>query len=172
LDDGRCLRNGTARTKNRISSGTGKITDVGFSYSPRGEITDVYESTPHSGGYYHSSASYFEDGSLCTLAPLNSSATPSNGSICASFTGTALPVFTNTIDGEGRPTAVGASSGTNPILSSAYCLNNSCSNALDGQLTGVTFGSYDTETYQYDKNTGRMIQYHCCPVKLQGAGCK
>src|SRR5208337_223162 len=33
-----------------------KATDLGFSYSLRGEVSDVYESTPNSGGYYHSSA--------------------------------------------------------------------------------------------------------------------
>jgi len=30
-----------------------KITDLGYKYSARGEVTDVYESTAHSGGYYH-----------------------------------------------------------------------------------------------------------------------
>jgi hypothetical protein len=133
--------------------GTGKITDLGFSYSPRGEVTDVYESTPNSGGYYHSSALHFANGAPCALAPLNSVGSPSNGLPCPPnpFTGTGLPVFTYSLDGEGRPNAVGASSGTNPILSSSY-------NAA-GQLTGVTFGTYDSETFQYDGNTGRMTQY-------------
>jgi len=33
-------------------TGTPKLTDTGFSYSPRGEITGEYQSTPNSGGYY------------------------------------------------------------------------------------------------------------------------
>jgi hypothetical protein len=40
-------------------SGSSKTTDLGFSYSPRGEVADVYESTPHSTGYYHGTASYW-----------------------------------------------------------------------------------------------------------------
>jgi len=41
-----------------------KITDLGFSYSARGETTDVYEWTTHSGGYYHITDSYFAHGAL------------------------------------------------------------------------------------------------------------
>jgi hypothetical protein len=37
---------------------TAKITDLGFSYSARGEVVDVLQSTPHSGGYYRVSATY------------------------------------------------------------------------------------------------------------------
>jgi len=29
-----------------------KLTDIGFSYTNRGELSDAYESTPHSSGYY------------------------------------------------------------------------------------------------------------------------
>src|SRR5260370_16816109 len=39
-----------------------KITDIGFSYTKRGEASDVYESTPHSGGYYHLTQSYWLHG--------------------------------------------------------------------------------------------------------------
>ncbi len=30
----------------------GKITDLGFSYTKRGEVSDVWQSSPNSGGYY------------------------------------------------------------------------------------------------------------------------
>ncbi len=43
-----------ARTAN--TSGT-TLTDEWFSYSARGELTDLYESTPHSSGYYHTCGS-------------------------------------------------------------------------------------------------------------------
>jgi len=43
------------------------VTDEFFSYSPRGELTDVYESTPHSGGYYHTTTSYWPTGALKAL---------------------------------------------------------------------------------------------------------
>ena len=71
---------------------TAKITDLAFCYSPRGETTDVYESTPHSGGYYDVTASYWANGSLDTLK------------------GVSLPTITYGLDGEGRPITVSASS--------------------------------------------------------------
>ncbi len=43
---------------------TSKITDLGFSYSERGETIDVYESTPHSGGYYHVNTLYWANGQI------------------------------------------------------------------------------------------------------------
>ncbi len=45
-----------------------QYTDEGFSYTVRGEVSDVYESTPHSGGYYHVNASYWADGVMNTLS--------------------------------------------------------------------------------------------------------
>ena len=41
-----------------------KITDIGLSYTVRGETSDLYESTPHSGGYNHSYATYWANGLL------------------------------------------------------------------------------------------------------------
>ena len=41
---------------------TSKITDLGFSYNARGDLVDVYESTPHSSGYYRVTASYWPNG--------------------------------------------------------------------------------------------------------------
>jgi RHS repeat-associated protein len=38
------------------------ITDEWFSYTARGETSDVYASTPHSGGYYHSALTYWANG--------------------------------------------------------------------------------------------------------------
>jgi len=46
------------------SSCSPRLTDEGFSYTKRGEVSDVWESTPHSGGYYHSSATYWPNGVL------------------------------------------------------------------------------------------------------------
>src|SRR5207248_2184682 len=44
------------------------LTDEWFSYSVRGENTDLYESTPHSGGYYHTTAGYWANGVLQSLS--------------------------------------------------------------------------------------------------------
>ncbi len=112
------------------------VTDEWFSYSPRGETTDVWESTRHSGGYYHSTASYYANGALNVLNPLNNAA---------------LPTITYGVDGEGRPNTAGASSGMNPVLSTAY--------DVASRVTGVTLGSYDSDAFTFDANTGRMTQY-------------
>ena len=47
-----------------------KITDLGFSYTARGEPGTLLESTPHSGGYYTLSATYWPSGALNTLSGL------------------------------------------------------------------------------------------------------
>lgn len=121
------------------------ITDEWSSYDKRGELTDLYESTPHSGGYYHSNAAYWANGVVNTLSLKNSS-------------GTALiPIQTYAVDGEGRPNLVSAASGQNPVTSVTYS-TSSTTNAL-GALTNVTFGSADSDAFSYDPNTGRMETY-------------
>src|SRR6516162_1196034 len=47
--------------------GGSPITDEWFSYTARGEVSDLWESTPHSGGYYHSNAAYWANGVLSQL---------------------------------------------------------------------------------------------------------
>jgi len=111
------------------------ITDEWFSYTARGEKSDVYESTPHSGGYYHFSAQYWASGALSQL-----------GNNVAG-----MPAFTYGADGEGRINTVFASSGQNPVTGVTY--NNS------SLATQVTFGSGDTDIFAYDSNTLRMNQY-------------
>jgi RHS repeat-associated protein len=110
------------------------ITDEWFSYTARGEISDAYESTLHSGGYYHVAQSYWPHGSPYQLS----------GNI-------GLPTITYGADGEGRISIVSASSGQNPVTGVTY--NNS------GLPTQVTFGSADTDIFAYDPNTMRTTQY-------------
>jgi len=125
--------------------GSTQYTDEWFSYDKDGRLTDVYESTPHSGGYYHSTSGYWPTGVVNTLSLLNSS-------------GTALfPTQTYGLDGEGRPNAVSAASGTNPVTGVTYS-SSSTSNPL-GALTNVTFGNADSDGFSYDPNTGRMGKY-------------
>jgi RHS repeat-associated protein len=119
----------TATTQN----GT-KITDVGFSYTLRGEPSDVYEKTPNSGGYYHVAEQYWANGAIKQLSGLSS-----------------LPTFTFNPDGEGRVYQVSASSGQNPVTNTAF--NNA------SLPTSVTFGSTDTDSFIYDPITNRMTQY-------------
>jgi hypothetical protein len=73
------------------------ITDEWFSYDADGHLTDVWQSTPHSGGYYHSTATYFANGQLSSL----------------SIPGLGTVVYT--VDGEGRPNK--ATKGTLTLVS-------------------------------------------------------
>ncbi len=112
------------------------ITDEWFSYTARGENSDVYEATAHSGAYYHASQTYWPNGGPNVMS----------GSI-------GLPTITYGADGEGRPSTTSASSGQNPVTSTAYNLY-----ASPNQLS-VTFGSGDSDVFTYDSNTFRLNKY-------------
>jgi len=111
-----------------------KLTDLGFSYTPLGQLGDVYESTPHSGTYYHVTSTYWPNGRLHQLSNL-----------------TGLPTLTYGVDGEGRIYSVSASSGQNPLVSTIY---NTAS-----EPTQVSLGSSDSDAFTYDPNTNRMTKY-------------
>jgi len=117
-----------------VSSCTPKTVDEGFSYSARGEVTDVYESTPNSGSYYHVTQSYWANGQPYQLSNLSG-----------------LPTFTYGVDGEGRTYSTSASSGQNPVTSTNY--------NVFSQPTTVNFGSSDSDTFSYDANSARMTAY-------------
>ena len=111
-----------------------KITDDGFSYTARGDLSDIYESTPNSAGYYHVTATYFANGAVNQLSGLPS-----------------LPTITNGVEGEGRISTVSAASGQNPVTSTSY--------NVFGQPYQVSFGSQDSDGFSFDSNTARMTQY-------------
>ena len=98
-------------------------------------MTDTYESTPHSGGYYHVSTSYWPNGEKNVV----SSTLPG------------LPAWTYTPDGEGRIASVSASTGQNPVTGTIY--------NVASQATSVTLGSGDADSFSYDSSTGRMTQF-------------
>jgi RHS repeat-associated protein len=123
-----------AYTNNDCNGTQNVVTDRWLGYSPRGEVTDIYSYTPHSGGYYHLNKTYWANGGVETLGGIPG-----------------VPNITYGVDGEGRPSTVSASSGQNPITQTLY-------NAAS-QVTSLTYGSGDSDTYQYDPNTGRMTQY-------------
>jgi len=132
-----------SNTKARLSeaytgTSSNKQTDLVFSYSGRGEVTDTWESTPHSSGYYHITQAYWPNGVVKTLN---------------SFLG--LPTISYGVDGEGRIANATASSGQNPASLVTY--NTSISPA--GALSQVTFGSGDYDTYTYIPATGRFQKY-------------
>src|SRR6266478_3596689 len=126
-----------------------KITDLGFSYSARGEVTDVYESTAHSGGYYHITGTYWPHGALNALSGIPGVPTVYYGTPPADGSG---------LDGEGRYTKVTVSgTGLTPVTSAIY--TNSGTAQPIGSLTQVTFGSLDNDNFSYNTATGRLTQY-------------
>ena len=136
-----------ANAKGRLAEaytgpGSAKITDLGFSYSARGEVTDTYEMTPHSAGtfgpYYHISASYWPNGLVNVLTP--------------SF-GSGAPVWTYTPDGEGRMYSVTTTAAGGETAQSSATYN------AWGEATNVSFGSSGSDSYVFDASTGRMTQY-------------
>jgi RHS repeat-associated protein len=119
---------------------TSKATDEFFSYSKRGELTDVYEHTPNSGTpYFHSSAGFWANGTVSSLTLLS----PAN----------LLPSQAFGVDGKGRPTSVTASSSqnSNVVGSTTYDLVH--------YKTTVNFGSGDSDVFTGDSNTGRLKNY-------------
>ena len=125
-------------------SSSSKTTDIGFSYSNLGALTDVYEKTPNSTTYYHTIASYWANGALNTLS--------------SNITG--LPIQTYGVDSVGRAYSVTAS-GTGqqkPVTSTAYVVptNPSSTNLY---TTTVTYGSLDSDVFKSDGLTGRQKSY-------------
>ncbi len=113
---------------------TTKLTDIGLSYTARGETSDLYESTPHAGGYYHANQTYWENGVAKQLSGL-----------------AGMPTITYNVDGEGRVYSATASSGQNPLSSTTY--------NVASLPTQVNLGSGDSDTIGYDPYTNRMTQY-------------
>ena len=114
-------------------------TEEFFSYSPRGDVTDVYQSTANSGGYYHVSESYYPNGLPQVLNLYNSAGTQM------------IPAITYNADGEGRVASTSVSSGQNPLSNVNY--------NVFGAPTSLGLGSGDADAFTYDPNTGRMTQY-------------
>ena len=130
---GSAFSNTAARLMEAETDFGGQVTDEWFSYDANGNPTDLWESTPHSGGYYHPTQTYWANGALKSLWI------------------SSLPAITYNVDGEGRTSTVSASSGQNPLTLTNY--------NVAGQVTKTTFGSGDGDEFFYDDSTGRMNQY-------------
>ena len=110
------------------------LTDLWFSYDKDGRVTGEWESTPNSGQYYQSVATYFGNGLINTLQL----ASPSEYTM------------TYGIDGEGRWSSVEKSSTQSYVTATTY---NAASQPTEIALTG---SGPDQDDYVYDPNTGRM----------------
>jgi RHS repeat-associated protein len=111
-----------------------KITDIGLSYSARGEPYALWESTSHSSGYNLVGEYYW--------------ANRATNRIVNYF---AMPNITYGVDGEGRINTASDSGGVTILSSTTY-------NAAS-LPTGVTYGSGDADSFTFDPNTNRMSQY-------------
>ncbi len=143
--------NGTPMTnvKARLAeayTGSSKTTDLGFSYTARGEVSDVYQLTPHSSpSYYHVSQTYWPHGAPYQLGSnITGLPTISYGGTINSTVG---------LDGEGRITQVTAGTGQNPVTGVNYNPYGT------PPQQAVTFGSGDSDVFNYDPQTFRMTQY-------------
>jgi RHS repeat-associated protein len=115
------------------------LKDVGFSYSVRGENSDLYESTPNSGTYYHLNQTYWANRAPYQLT----------GNI-----GLPATISNNNPDGEGRANTITASSGQSPLVSGTNYNAASLPTVIK-----IGSGTGDQDAYSYDPNTNRMTQY-------------
>jgi RHS repeat-associated protein len=114
-------------------AGGAAITDEWFAYDYKGQATDVWEMTPHSGGYYHTTSTYAANGALGTLAGIPGYSTTTYG-----------------LDADGHlSTAV---EGTTTIVAGVTY------GPLGATVVNVGAGT-DEDNYTYDANTGRMTKY-------------
>ena len=115
--------------------------DEWFSYDANGRATDVWESTPHSGGYYHTTEGYWANNAIQSLGGIPGYTTINYG-----------------VDGEGRPST--AQQGTTKIVCDSTCSQSSTTFDSGGNPRVVNIGgTSDNDTYTYDPNTGRMNSY-------------
>jgi RHS repeat-associated protein len=116
------------------------LSDEWFSYDNAGRVTDVWEMTPHSAGYYHTTAAYWANNAVQSLTGIPGYATITYG-----------------VDGEGRPTS--AQQGTTKIVCDSTCSASSTIFYPNGNPHVVNIGgTSDNDTYAYDP-TGRMTSF-------------
>jgi RHS repeat-associated protein len=134
---GRLVEAETDSTLNCALPITGSMTDEWFSYDKDGRMTDMWEKTPNSGQYYHSTATFNGNGTIATV----DLASPS------------FYTLTYGLDGEGRWNSL--AQGTTPLVPTTGVSYNAA-----GQPINIPIGSAsDYDSYTYDSNTGRMTNW-------------
>jgi RHS repeat-associated protein len=128
---------------------TSKITDIYFSASPvttgnmaGGVLSQMWESTPHSGNYFLTQDTFFPNGAV--------------GAIAASLGGSSMgiPNLTFNVDGEGRPySATDTTHSLNLVTASAYNAASSPTSITYGNAS--TGSANDVDSFTYDSNTYR-----------------
>lgn len=118
-------------------TGNGHLTDLGFSYDAMGNAAGVWQYSSNVNTWYHLSAGWFPNGALQTLSGLPG-----------------LPTIQYSLEGEGRPATASDGILPNNLAAASYTLTSTSVNL--GSSTG---GAYDTDSFSFDANTGRMTQY-------------
>ena len=133
--DNAAMANAKGRLAEAYTGPSGaKITDEGFGYDAMGRPTDLYEMAPSSGGYYHASEGYWLDGEV---AQLNIPGVPAIAY---------------------NPNAVGEVSTVEASGSAIATASYNAGGAV-GDLTGITYGSGDTDAFTYDPAMRWMTKY-------------
>jgi RHS repeat-associated protein len=126
------------------------ITDEWFSYDNDGRLTDVYELTPHSGGYYRSTVAYFGNGAVSTFAGIPGW----------------VDAYVFALDGKGR--WYSATQGNQHPVNAVYY------NAADQPVeVDINNTSGDKDVYAYNPNsngTGLMKQYQFTVNSISDTG--
>jgi RHS repeat-associated protein len=142
-----------AYTNNDCNGTTNVVTDEWFSYDKNGRMTDIWELTPHSTQYYHSVATFFENGKVHTLQLANPN----------------LYTMTYTLDGEGRWNTLTDSTAGQAVVTGPTApgrMYNPAGLPIEVDLTGS-----DKDLYTYD-SVGRMdtftFQVGSTPKTLTG----
>jgi RHS repeat-associated protein len=132
---------------------TSKLTDEFFSASPvttgtmaGGVLSQMWESTPNSGGYFLTQDSYFPNGSV--------------GAISASFGAGAssigIPSLSFAVDGEGRPySATDSTNSLNLVTATAYNSASLPTSITYGNAGNPSGSTSDVDSFTYDSNTYR-----------------
>lgn len=126
-----------------------KLTDIFVSKYPETSggqntgrsISQVWESTPNSNGYF--------------LAQTTSHANGAPGGVSVSLNGTLIgfPNLVFGVDGMGRPTSATDTTNTlNLVTSTSYAPGS-------GAVTGVTLGNGDSDAFGYDSATNRPVSF-------------
>jgi RHS repeat-associated protein len=114
------------------ATGTHILSDEWFSYDAVGNVTDVWEKTQHSNGYYHSTATYYANRQIASLGIPG------------------LPTVNYTLDGDGKPYSAKTSS------------QSFATAVTYGPVgpTNINIGSStDKDVYGYSAATGKMTSY-------------
>ncbi len=130
-----------------------KLTDIFFSFSPvttgskkGGVLAQMWESTPHSNGYFLTQDTYYPNGALGAISAQLGSAS------------IGIPSLGYTLDGEGRPyTAIDATNCLNIVAATFYNVSSLPTSVVFGNAaTGAT---NDVDSFLYDPSTNRPTQF-------------